>query len=102
MNREADERVRFESARDVLAVHGDLTIETAADVLSASEPHLDGDAITTVDLAGVEQCDSAALALMLEWQRRMSGKGVQVKFANVPPRLVQLGQISELENVLAF
>jgi len=53
-----------------------------------------------VDLAGVTRCDSAALALLLEWVGRAHRAGVALRFRNLPSALLSIAAISEVEDLL--
>ena len=85
-----------------IAVSGALTLSTASKALDA----MNGMAANAagrivVDLADVGRCDSAALAVLLEWQRRATRSGRELVYRNIPARLIQLARISELDTVLA-
>lgn len=86
---------------DVIRVEGPLTLETVTSVLRQSSSIFprDGSAVT-LDLGGVEESDSAALALLLEWLRRGRREDRDVRFRNLPQRLLQLARISDLETII--
>ena len=54
----------------------------------------------TLDLAGVTRANSAGLALLLEWLGQSRRAGRALTFENVPPGLINLAYISELEDIL--
>lgn len=54
----------------------------------------------TLDLSGVQQADSAALAFLLELQRRARAAGTPLRIVGVPPQLRALITFFELEAVL--
>lgn len=58
------------------------------------------DGCITVDLKGVSRTDSAGLALLVEWMRRMRQRGHEITFANVPSQMLALARLSGLERVL--
>lgn len=90
-------------AGDTVSVAGTLTITTASAVLAAASECFDVDSrLLNVDLSGLQQVDSSALAVLLEWLRRAARSDQQLAFRDVPERLKQLAQISELEDVLGF
>lgn len=90
-------------AGDTISVAGRLTIVTAPDVLAAAANCFAGDSRTLrIDLSGLQQVDSAALAVLLEWSRRAAQREQRLEFCEVPDRLRQLAQICELEDVLEF
>ena len=53
-----------------------------------------------LDLAGVTRANSAGLALLLEWLGESRRAGRTLAFENVPPGLINLAHISELEDIL--
>ena len=53
-----------------------------------------------VDLAGVTRCDSAALALLLEWAGRAQRSGSVLRYRNLPAALLAIAAISEVEDLL--
>jgi phospholipid transport system transporter-binding protein len=57
-----------------------------------------GDAV--IDLAGVEAVDSAAVALLLAWQRAASQQGKRLTFQNVPPGISSLAELYDVDSLL--
>jgi phospholipid transport system transporter-binding protein len=55
---------------------------------------------TTIDLAGVETVDSAAVALLLAWRRAASEEGKQVTFAGVPTGITSLADLYGVDGLL--
>ena len=53
-----------------------------------------------VDLAGVTRCDSAALALLLEWAGRARRRGTALRYRSLPSALLAIAAISEVEDLL--
>ena len=74
---------------DQLKVDGPLTIDSVAGVLTASADKLQG--VTSVDLSGVTEVDSAAIGLLLEWRRQRSG--TDLRFAHLPAALTSLAEL---------
>lgn len=86
-----------------IAVAGTLTIATAPRALEAARDCFEqGNGVLQVDLGDLQHTDSAALAVLLEWHRVAARKGRSLEFVAVPERLLQLAQISELEEVVGF
>jgi len=56
---------------------------------------------TVFDLGGVKAADSAALSLMLAWQRRAQGHGRALNFINVPANVEALGKLYGVEELIA-
>lgn len=88
---------------DTISVAGTLTIATAPGMLAAAGKCFGGESRRLqIDLSGLQQVDSAALAVLLEWLRRAGQHDQQLVLCEVPDRLRQLAQISELDGVLGF
>lgn len=94
--------VRVRENGDVVLVEGVLTLKTVTEALRQSQPlFANGTAPLVFDLGGVEQSDSAALALLLEWLRQGRRDKREVRYRNLPQRLMQLGRISEVDELIA-
>jgi phospholipid transport system transporter-binding protein len=52
------------------------------------------------DLAAVKQVDSAAVALLLEWQREAAASKGCIALANVPPALTSLATLYGVDGLL--
>ena len=80
---------------------GRLTFRTCAALLAALERHGAGTSVDgPVDLAGVEQIDSAGLALLLEWQARQKAAGGRLALVNAPASLLRLAQLADAVDLL--
>lgn len=82
-----------------LRLEGDLTaagVGTLMETLPA-----DGSA-HCVSLAGIGRVDSAGLALLIEWQRRLEDAQGTLEFEVVPESLVRLARISSVATLLGF
>jgi phospholipid transport system transporter-binding protein len=80
---------------------GRLTFGTCAALFAALERHgastpVDG----PVDLAAVEQVDSAGLALLLEWQARQKSAGRRLALVNAPGSLLRLAQLADATELM--
>lgn len=53
-----------------------------------------------IDLAGVAKVDSAAVALLLAWQRAAHAQGGCLALANVPPALASLATLYGIDALL--
>ena len=54
----------------------------------------------TIDLAGVTTVDSAAVALLLAWQRAAAEQGKRLTFAAVPPGVASLAGLYGVDDLL--
>jgi len=85
---------------DRWALHGALTIDTAAALFSSSlAARLPASGVVSLD--GVHGVDSAAVAILLAWKRRALGEGMSLQFVAVPPNLAALAQLYGVERLLA-
>jgi len=91
--------VEMREEGDRLRVCGDLTFETVAAI--ARKERRWKEQSPTVDLGAVSACDSAGLALLIDWRRRARREGVELVYRNVPDRLLKLARISEVDSLLA-
>jgi len=55
-----------------------------------------------IDLAGVTRTNSAGLALLLQWQEDAARRGATLRILHPPKSLMELAELSNLEQVLAF
>jgi phospholipid transport system transporter-binding protein len=80
-------------------VTGPLTVDSASQVLGASQDvPLPGTGV--VALGSVQAVDSAAVAVLLSWQRRAGVEGRKLAFADVPASLVALAELYGVEDLL--
>lgn len=56
--------------------------------------------VTTVDLSGVTEVDSAAVSLLLEWQRQAARRGQRLRFARLPESLKSLAALYGVTELL--
>ena len=73
-------------------VSGDVLMDNANNVLTQSSTFNMGSEIE-IDFSDVKNVDTAALSLMLEWQRRALVAGSQLKFSNLPASLTSLADL---------
>lgn len=79
---------------------GTLTFADAAAIFDASSK-LPLPSTGVVDLTGLVQADSSALALMLAVKRRALSEGVRLQFAAIPPGVHALAHVYGVEDLLA-
>jgi len=88
------------SGGDRWSVHGALTIDSAARILAASlATPLPPSGVVSLD--AVRSVDSAAVALLLTWQRLALAKGRPLQFVAMPSNLSALAQLYGVERLLA-
>ena len=84
---------------DRLALSGPITLANVTAELEAGLPLIDRDGLI-IDLAGVEEADSSALSLLLEWARAAKSKGFGVRYANLPASMKSLAQLYGVEELI--
>lgn len=78
-----------------------MTFDSVAKLLGDAEALFAETTNLDVDLEEVTHTDSAGLALLVEWLREAKGKQAKVRFHNLPPQMVAIAQISNLEHILS-
>jgi phospholipid transport system transporter-binding protein len=73
-------------------VSGDVLMDNANTILSQSNAFaMTGD--LEVDFSAVTDVDTAALSLVMEWQRRALASNCKISFANLPENLNSLAAL---------
>jgi phospholipid transport system transporter-binding protein len=87
-------------APDRLRASGELGFATAAQALRAGIERIGRSGEQVVDLAGVTEGDSAGVAVLVEWISAAAAVGVGLRYENVPPQMLAIARISDLEDLL--
>ncbi len=87
------------TAPQALGVEGDLTARTVPGLMEKL-PVAAG--VHRADLTGVRQVDSAGLALLVEWKRRLEADQGRLELVGVPEGLLRLARISSVDTLLGF
>ncbi|HEX6691022.1 MAG TPA: STAS domain-containing protein [Burkholderiales bacterium] len=90
--------IRREAGR--LLLSGPVTLGNVAELLEAGRRELAADGVATVDLAGVTDLDSSALALLLAWLRDARAAGRSLAFVNLPEGLRTIARLYGVEDLL--
>lgn len=73
-------------------VSGDLLMDNVSGLLVQSAAlSMEGD--VAVDFSAVTDADTAALSLIMEWQRRARASSCKVTFTNLPENLSSLAEL---------
>jgi phospholipid transport system transporter-binding protein len=75
-----------------LILDGELTVDTVAGVLAGTPPQ-DRAGVEVVDLGGVTEVDSAAVALAITLLREARAGGRTIRFENLPPAMAKLARL---------
>ena len=89
--------MRRDGERIVLT--GPVTLANVAALLEEGRRHL-AEGAGTVDLGGVTELDSSALALLLAWLREARAGGRAVAFANLPESLQTIARLYGVQDLL--
>jgi phospholipid transport system transporter-binding protein len=91
-----------EPAAGRIVVTGELTFATARDARQLGVLVLDSSRATRliIDCSGVTKADSAGLAVLLDWLAWGRRKSREISLENVPPSLVAIARISEVDGLL--
>ena len=93
-----------EAAPDRLNVSGALTFETARAAYEAGLRTIrNGGGASSplqVDCAGVDESDSAGLAVLIEWLAAATKVGRGIRFANLPEGIKAAAEISDVAEIL--
>lgn len=87
------------SADEIFYVEGALTMASAQARLAEGRSRAEAGTLV-LDFSGVTECDSAALALMLDWIRaaRRAGHGVEVR--GLLPSMVSLAELYGISDLI--
>lgn len=84
---------------DALVIEGALTLATVPALAGAARDPLRRGA-RVVDLRGVTEVDSSAVALALEWLRQAAEAGNSLRFANLPVAMQNLAKLYGVSELL--
>jgi phospholipid transport system transporter-binding protein len=79
---------------------GQMTFATAEDILRASEDLFEPHTRIEVDLSGVSRADSAGLALLLEWITWAIHTVREIRFEDMPERVLAIARTTEVDQLL--
>ena len=82
------------------AARGALTFATARQACALGAQTLAAPASAQIDCSGISSSDSAGLAVLLQWLGAARNAGRHLSYANLPPGLVALAEISEVTQLL--
>ncbi len=80
---------------------GSITLDNAAALLPVGIDVIRG-GDTVIDLAQVREVDSAAVALLIAWQREAQAAGITLDFAGVPEGVASLAKLYGVSALLGI
>jgi phospholipid transport system transporter-binding protein len=89
--------IRREGPR--LVVSGSVTLGNAATLLEEGRRHI-AEGVQTIDLAEVNEMDSALLAVLLAWLRDARSREKKISFVNLPESLRTIAQLYGVDRLL--
>lgn len=89
-------------ARDTgeFAVRGELNFETVVPLWQQAAQRFQDQPFLRIDLGQVSRSDSSGVALLIEWLRQARERQQDVQFVNVPPQMLSIIQVADLDKLL--
>lgn len=88
---------------DTIELSGALTMAEVPDVHARHGNRFRGRPIpANVSLAGVDSCDSSALAMLIEWQALANAAGQRVVFESPPDGLRVIARLTGVDDMLGW
>lgn len=84
----------------IICVSGELGFSNAADALMQRRQLVGSDSKIAVDLSGLENSDSATLAVLIAWAAYARRENVQLKYVEAPKELCSLARLCDIELLL--
>jgi len=81
------------------ALEGDVRKEHVADLWAHGQALWSNLAQVELDLVAVESCDSAGLALLVDWLRIAKSQGQRLHLKNFTAQMAALARLGELESL---
>jgi len=82
------------------ALSGRMAFDTAGQILRESEAPFAEHTRIEVDLASVDETDSAGLALLLEWITWANHTVREIRFIQMPEKIQAIARTTEVEHLL--
>ena len=81
-------------------LHGAMSFATADRILRQSQKLFGGYDDLQVDCSGVNDADSAGLALLLEWKSQAQRQNGTIHFSGLPQSIVAIARTTEVDHLL--
>jgi len=82
------------------ALAGEVTFDTAEQILRISERPFEQHTRLEIDLSGVTVSDSAGLALLLEWVTWANHTVREIRYSGMPERIMAIAKTTEVDDLL--
>lgn len=90
----------IEQSGGAVRFSGALTMSNVSEMLSRSEALFTQDGSWELDFSGVDDVDSAAVSLLLEWVRQAAQRGRQLRIRHLPDNLQCLVKVYGVQELL--
>ena len=85
---------------DTISIAGQLDFQTATSAVERVVELMQEPGDLVIDLAGVTNSNSAALALLIEWLAVAQRENRQLSFTNVPDSLRQISSVCQVDSLI--
>lgn len=85
---------------DSLIISGEMTFSTVPDLWKNSQLIFPRQAAWNCDFSQVTSCDSAGLALLLEWLKFSKAQKKKIQFMNIPQQIWSIAAAAGLDAIL--
>jgi phospholipid transport system transporter-binding protein len=92
--------IQFDREAQTYRVSGEMTLDTATDIVAETESLFDQAPTVSIDLTAVSRADSAGLALLITWMRQAKKSGKTISFHNLPTQMQAIARASGLDEFL--
>lgn len=90
----------IEQSGGAIRFGGALTMANVSEMLSRSEALFTQEGPWELDFSGVDDVDSAAVSLLLEWVRQATQRGRQLRISHLPDNLQCLVKVYGVQALL--
>ncbi len=77
-------------------IHGEMSFSSVNQLLIDSQACFKSSSMVVFDLAGVQQADSAGVALLVEWFKLAKQQQKPLQFLNIPLQMRAIVEVSDL------
>lgn len=89
-----------ERAEGGFSLNGSLTRENVAKIWAQGVEKFVGSTRIDLNLAGVSMCDTAGVAMLVDWLRVTRSSGQELFFHGAPAQMLAIARVSDLVQLL--
>ncbi len=86
--------------KEVLKIQGAINFASVIDIRKAGENKILAYQHVQFNFSQVSHCDSSALSLLIAWKRLAKSREVNIEFLNLPPALISLASMCNVESLI--